>query len=158
MKQSRRCATRGLWLGGKLPARDAFHLLLMNKIRILVVDDDVPLSRLVAILLEKTRLYEVRVENHSTNALATAREFQPALVLLDVDMPGLDGGAVAAQLRADPSLRELPLIFFTSLVSPNESGQSLISRGGELFLPKPVNTAALVSSIETVLAQTAVGA
>jgi CheY-like chemotaxis protein len=125
----------------------------MDKTRILVVDDDIGLSRLVGLSLEKTRLYEVRVENRSRHALACAREFRPHLVLLDVDMPGMDGGAVAAQLRSDLSLNDLHIIFFTSLVSQNEAGQNLIERGGELFLPKPIDTAALVRSIETVLAQ-----
>lgn len=126
----------------------------MNKTRILVVDDDVGLSRLVGLTLEKTRLYEVRVENRSRHALQCAREFQPHLVLLDVDMPGMDGGAVAAQLRSDLSLNDLQIVFFTSLISANETGRSLISRGGDLFLPKPVDTATLVRSIETILLQT----
>lgn len=126
----------------------------MGKTRILVVDDDIGLSRLVGLALEKTRLYEVRVENRSRQALACAREFRPHLVLLDVDMPGMDGGAVAAQLRADTSLDDLHIIFFTSLLSQKEAGQALIKRGGDLFLPKPIDTAALVRSIESVLLQT----
>lgn len=130
----------------------------MNKTRILVVDDDIGLSRLVGISLEKTRLYQVRVETRSRQALAVAREFQPHLVLLDVDMPGMDGGAVAAQLRADISLRDLHIVFFTSLLSSRESGQTLVKRGGDLFLPKPIDTAALVRSIETVLAQSPIPA
>ncbi len=126
----------------------------MDLPRILIVDDDIGLSRLVGLALEKTRLYEVRVENRSRQALACAREFRPHLVLLDVDMPGMDGGAVAAQLRADTSLGDLHIIFFTSLLSQNEGGQALSKRGGDLFLPKPIDTAALVSSIEIVLDQT----
>jgi CheY-like chemotaxis protein len=126
----------------------------MDKTRILVVDDDIGLSQLVAISLEKTRLYQVRVENRSRQALACAREFRPHLVLLDVDMPGMDGGTVAAQLRADTSLDDLHIVFFTSLLSPKEAGQALIKRGGDLFLPKPIDTATLVRSIESVLLQT----
>jgi CheY-like chemotaxis protein len=48
---------------------------------------------------------------------------------------------------------DLHIIFFTSLVSQKEAGQSLIQRGDDLFLPKPIDTATLVRSIETVLAQ-----
>ena len=130
----------------------------MEKPRILVVDDDVALSRLVGIALEKTRLYDVKVENRSRQALGCARQFQPHLVLLDVDMPGMDGGVVAAQLRSDTALRDLQIIFFTSLLSPQESGATLITRGDELFLPKPVDTATLIRSIEQVLAQASAGA
>jgi two-component system OmpR family response regulator len=83
----------------------------MDKTRILIVDDDIGLSRLVGLALEKTRLYEVKVENRSRQALRCAQEFRPHLVLLDVDMPGMDGGAVAAQLRSDLSLNDLHIIF-----------------------------------------------
>ena len=125
----------------------------MNKTRILVVDDDVALARLVSIALEKTRLYEVRVENRAARARACASEFQPHLVLLDVDMPGMDGGTVAAQLRADTSLHGVHIVFFTSLLSQREAGETIVRRGDDLFLPKPMDTAALVRSIETVLAE-----
>ncbi len=130
----------------------------MDKARILVVDDDIPLSRVVAILLEKTGLYELKVENRPQQALASARQFQPHMVLLDVDMPGMDGGAVAAQIRGDTSLRDLHIIFFTSLLSPKEAGQGLVRRGGDLFLPKPIDAPALIRSIEAVLARPPAGA
>lgn len=123
----------------------------MEKNRILIVDDDVHLSQLVAIMLNKTGAYATLVENRSHQALATARKFRPDLVLLDVDMPGVDGGDVARQLRADPTLRDVPLIFFTSLVSPSESNRGMAISGGERFLPKPVDPAVLIQSIGDVL-------
>ena len=123
----------------------------MDKVRILIVDDDVAISRLVAIMLEKTRLYTTALENRPHLALQTATNFKPELVLLDMDMPGLDGGDVARQFRADPHLRDVPVIFFTSLVSPGDADQTMITRGGERFLPKPLDAAVLIRSIETVL-------
>lgn len=125
----------------------------MNKTRILVVDDDVNLSRLVGIMLEKTRLYEVKVENRSHSAFATAAAFKPDVVLLDVDMPGMDGGDVARQIRADASLKDTPIIFFTSLVSQAEGGQAMVKRGGENFLAKPIDASVLVRCLESVLNQ-----
>lgn len=127
----------------------------MDKARILIVDDDVHLSQLVAIMLEKTRLYTTALENRPHCALRTARHFKPGLILLDVDMPGCDGGEVAGQLRAEPDLREVPIIFFTSLVSPGDANQTMIIRGGERFLPKPVDAAMLIRSIESVLREAA---
>ena len=87
----------------------------MNKSRILVVDDEPNLSDLVRLFLEKTKRFEVRVENRPGNVLAAAREFRPDMVLLDVDMPGQDGGEVARDIHADPILRGMPILFFTSL-------------------------------------------
>lgn len=123
----------------------------MNKTKILIVDDDAGLSKLVQIMLEKTRLYEARVENRSQNALRVARDFKPNLILLDVDMPGLDGGDVARQIRADSALQQTPVIFFTSIISRDEAGQGMVSRGGENFLAKPVDANVLIRSIESLL-------
>jgi DNA-binding response OmpR family regulator len=130
----------------------------LDKTRLLIVDDDAHLSRFVKLMLEKTKAYEVRVENLSSHALAEAREFQPDLVLLDVDMPGLDGGDVARLLRADPALKQTPIIFFTSLISQDEAGRKMVSRGGEDYLAKPVEPMVLLESIESVLGRAKLGA
>lgn len=123
----------------------------MEKTKILVVDDDPKLSRLVKLFLEKTNRYEVREENRSSQALATAREFRPEAILLDVDMPGKDGGQLQLEISADPFLRKLPVMFFTSLISPEEAGRHEVYRGGMPFLAKPVNPMALVESVERLL-------
>src|SRR2546426_9287773 len=81
----------------------------MNKKRILLVDDETSFTRLLKLNLEQTDDYEVRVENWAEDALMAAREFRPDLVLLDVMMPRMIGGGVAALLRADASLKETPI-------------------------------------------------
>lgn len=126
----------------------------MDKSRILVVDDDSKLTHLVELFLEKTKRYHVRVVNRPRDAVATAHEFQPQMILLDVDMPGLDGGEVARLMRADPILEQLPILFFTSLVSAGEAGGKLSKRGGDYFLAKPVDPVALVRCVDAVLAGT----
>ena len=123
----------------------------MLKPRILIVDDDVNLSGLVALVLRKSGLYEVCVENRSSQALTVAQEFRPDLVLLDVDMPGKDGGVVAAELRSDRALRNRPIIFFTSLVSHAEAGEGGVMKDGSMYLAKPVNSNVLIRVIERVL-------
>lgn len=122
-----------------------------DKSKILIVDDDVNLSRLVEAVLAKTRLYDVQVENRSRQTLAVVQAFKPDLILLDVDMPGMDGGDVARQIRADDFVRETPIIFFTSLMSQSEGGQGLVDRGGDHFLAKPIDAAVLIRCIESVL-------
>jgi CheY-like chemotaxis protein len=125
----------------------------MEKTKIMVVDDDPKLSRLVKLFLEKTRIYTVLEENRSAQALETARSFKPDAILLDVDMPGKDGGELAKELAADPLLCRLPVMFFTSLISTDEAGKHEVYRGGMPFLAKPVNPAALVSAVERLLGQ-----
>ena len=73
---------------------------------------------------------------------------RPDLILLDVIMPGMDGGDVAARLRADPLLRDTPVIFLTALVSNEETdGHEMVS-GGETFLAKPVDIGELKKTLE----------
>jgi DNA-binding response OmpR family regulator len=124
----------------------------MDKTKILIVDDDPKISQLVQIFLEQTKLYDVKVENRSRQALAVAREFRPRLVLLDVDMPGMDGGEVSRQLRADTSLKDVPILFCTSLVASDDVGTKLVKRGRDYFLAKPVEQVSLVRSVAAMLA------
>ncbi len=121
--------------------------------RILVVDDEPSVTRNLKLTLEASGGYEVLGENHPTNALTAARVFRPDLILLDVMMPGADGGDVAAQVRADPVLRETPIIFLTALVSNEETGGHEISSGAETFLAKPVDLGELRKSLEDHIAK-----
>lgn len=128
----------------------------MNKPKILVVDDDPKLSRLVKAILEKTTLYEVHEENRSSAAFATARDFGPDMILLDVDMPGKDGGDVARELQTDPVLSRKPVLFFTSLISHREAGRHEVERGGMLFLAKPVDPEVLIATVGRILGRDSV--
>jgi CheY-like chemotaxis protein len=123
------------------------------KKRILVVDDDKPLANMVKMNLEGTGDYEVCIENHSTLALQTARNFKPDLILLDYIMPGLDGGDVSARLHEDPFLNSVPIIMVTALISNREMGTDGTSmRGGRIMLAKPIKFQALLDCIEKHLA------
>jgi len=122
----------------------------MTKKRILVVDDDVTAASLVKANLERTNAYEVRTENAGTRGLSAAKQFKPDLILLDVDMPEMDGGEVAFQIRADKELRQTPIVFLTSMVSKEEM-EGRTNRWGYEMLPKPVDIRELIDRIETTL-------
>jgi len=120
----------------------------MTTKRILVVDDEPSVTRTLKLNLESDGGYDVFAENHPTNALTAARIFRPDLILLDVVMPFMDGGDVAARLRADPLLRDTPVIFLTALVSNDETdGHEMVS-GAETFLAKPVDIDELKKTVE----------
>src|SRR4051812_8713696 len=123
----------------------------MEKKRILVVDDDPKLSNLVRMFLERTGLYEVVEENRSAHALETARAVKPDGILLDLNMPGKDGGDVAMELGRDPQLQNRPVLFLTSLVSTEEAGDHEMKLAGRLFLAKPVQPDALVAAVGRLL-------
>jgi CheY-like chemotaxis protein len=124
----------------------------MSKHKILIVDDDPQISALMAAVLERKGNYTVRQENRSFAALATARAFSPDLVLLDVDMPGKDGGAVAAELSEDPFLRRVPVVFVTSLASKSDTLQRPSGPRGPFFLSKPPSPQLLLQTVSELLA------
>jgi len=131
---------------------------MSQKRKILFVDDEADLTLLVKLNLEKTGLYEVRVENRAKNALWAAREYKPDLVLLDVMMPDLDGGDVASQLKSDALLKDVPVIFLTATVLKEEVGDKGKVIGGYPFIPKPFRSEVLLEQIAKSLPPAPAGA
>jgi CheY-like chemotaxis protein len=116
--------------------------MLTSKTKILSVDDDRAITSIFRRILERCGRYEVREENFSENALRTAQEFRPAMILLDCNMPVMDGAEVAAQLAADPELCSVPIIFVTGF-------SDRARRSGRPCLEKPVNEKTLLACIES---------
>jgi CheY-like chemotaxis protein len=118
--------------------------------RVLIVDNDKDSTHLVKVLLEKTGRYVVLEENDPIRAHASARNFKPDLILLDVVMPERDGGEIAAQIRADPELHNTPIIFLTALVTRAEAKTGL-HIDGHPFLAKPISIPEVIEAIEQIL-------
>ena len=119
-----------------------------EKKRILVVDDQASNTRLVKLYLERTNDYVVREENDAKAALSAAEEFQPHLILLDVMMPGMDGGELAACFQANPKLKAVPIVFLTAAVTKGEVEASGGRIGGCPFLAKPVVLSEVVACLK----------
>jgi CheY-like chemotaxis protein len=120
----------------------------MTTKRILVVDDEPGVTQNLKRNLESGGGYDVFGETHPGNVLAAARIFRPDLILLDVVMPDMDGGEVAAQLRADPVLRDIPVIFLTAILTNEETNGRELNSGGDAFLAKPVDIGVLRETME----------
>lgn len=119
----------------------------MSKRRVLIVDDDVNLSRLAGMILENSGKYEVMIVNQPARALAAAVQFKADVMLLDVDMPDKSGGDLAREAALDSRLRDIPVLFLTGLVSRTETGASALESGGMNFLAKPVEPALLLAAV-----------
>ena len=118
------------------------------KKKVLVVDDEQRITRMMQRNLEIGDAYEVEVENDSTRAVATALRFEPDVVILDVMMQNMDGGEVFSAFQEHPRLHHIPVIFLTAIVTPEEAGGHGKNIGGRFFLAKPVKTEDLVAAIE----------
>lgn len=118
------------------------------KKRILVVDDEPALTRMVKLVLEKTGKYEVRTENEGAMAIPAAREFEPDLIFLDVMMPDMGGDEVSSLLKEDEKLSKIPFIFMTAIVTRDEVEATGSNIGGNEFIAKPVKPDELLATIE----------
>jgi two-component system, OmpR family, response regulator len=123
----------------------------MVKKKILVVDDEASITRLLKLNLEKGGAFMVRTENEGTKALPAAKEFKPDLILLDVMMPDIDGGDVAAIIQADPLLRSVPIVFLTAAVKKEELEAKGGMVGGFPYIAKPLDLKGVTEVIERTL-------
>src|SRR6266853_149714 len=117
----------------------------------LVVDDDAWSRRLLAQLLTAAG-YKCRVCKDGFEALEIVHARPPSLLLLDFDMPGLNGAEVLRRLRSDedPTVAQIPAIMLTAHGS-EQSEVSCLQAGADDFVTKPVNASVLRARIETQL-------
>ena len=116
--------------------------------RILVVDDVQPNIRLLEAILTGQG-YEVVAAPSGAEALARAAEQPPDLILLDVQMPGMNGYEVCRRLRADPATSFLPVVMVTS--SEGEDRVAAIDAGADDFIQKPFNQQELLARVRSLL-------
>jgi CheY-like chemotaxis protein len=123
----------------------------VSKKRILLVDDEPALTRMMRLNLEQTGRFDVREENRGANALAAAREFMPDLIFLDVMMPDMGGDEIAEQLDEDPQLQRITYVFLTAIVTKRETGRGAAEISGKTFLAKPVKRDELLAVVDQLI-------
>lgn len=116
--------------------------------KILVVDDE-PRGRELLQDLLTPQGYHIILAADGPAALAAAAEHNPDLILLDVMMPNMDGFEVCRHLRADPKLREVPVVMLTAL-DDRESRLQGLAAGADSFLTKPCDSAELRTRVTTI--------
>jgi DNA-binding response OmpR family regulator len=122
--------------------------MIVMKKRIFLVDDDASVTSAVRRNLEATGRFDVMDINNPEHAIDKARKFEPDMVILDVMMPEMDGGAVAEAIADDSILADVPIIFLTGIVSKEEVEPSGTKRGKHIFFAKPVKFEELLACID----------
>jgi two-component system OmpR family response regulator len=124
----------------------------VDKRRILVIDDEVGVARLLKLALEQEGNYEVRVENSGRAGLAAVQEFDPDVILLDMIMPDMTGQEVVAEMQSDPHHSKTPVVFLTAvpLREPKEILPAPVE--GRSWISKPARVADVIAHIERALA------
>lgn len=118
--------------------------------RVLLVDDSAAVTKCVRSYLE-TYGHEVVEENSPFKVVATALQSRPDVVVLDIKMPGRDGGTVLEHLRQEHDLAQVPVIFLTGLMTVDETGEGL-ERHGCYYLSKQAKFSVLLRLVNRLLA------
>lgn len=117
-----------------------------NKPRILIVDDErFNLNMLNGLLNTE---YKIMVATNGEQALAAVNKGRPDLILLDINMPGMDGYEVCERLKSDPLTAELPIIFITANTSADDETRGL-ELGAADYITKPFNPSVVQARVKT---------
>src|SRR5471030_3229705 len=114
----------------------------------ILIVDDAPANLQVLAGMLKDRGYKVRPVHSGKLALLAARRDPPDLILLDINMPEMNGYEVCQHLKADPDLRGIPVIFISAL-NENLDKVKAFSMGGVDYLTKPFQMEELHARVET---------
>jgi two-component system, cell cycle response regulator DivK len=118
--------------------------------RTLLLIEDNEQNRYLVTYLMQSRGWEVIHAADGPSGIDKAREFKPVLILLDIQLPGMDGYEVAAKLRADSTLAELPIIAVTSYAMPGDRERCL-DAGCTGYIEKPINPSTFADEVESFL-------
>ncbi len=122
----------------------------MARKRVLIVDDDGVTRALIRRFLEAVD-YEAVEAAEGPDGLAKAESLRPDVILLDVQMPGLDGYQVCQGLKENPETKHIPVIFVT-MVDDASLNRLAYQAGAAACITKPMRREALVAVVEAALA------
>lgn len=124
----------------------------MTSTNILIIEDDVIVARTIERSL-KSEDFKITVSNSGVEGLKIARRTPPDLTILDVIMPGMDGYTVCKEMRNDPILYDVPILFLTAKIK-DEDRITGFRVGADDYLTKPFNVDELILRVRAILRRT----
>jgi two-component system cell cycle response regulator DivK len=123
--------------------------------RILIVDDHPLNLKLVRVLLEAEH-HEVRVAGDAAGALAVLGGFHPKLILMDIQLPDMDGLELTRRLKADPATSGITVVAVTAYAMKGDA-EKMLAAGCAAYVAKPIDTRALCTLVARLLEAPAAG-
>ena len=120
--------------------------------KILYAEDEPDIQQVAEIALEMVGGFTLKTCSDGNEALSEAVAFAPDLFLFDVMMPGMDGPTTLKKLRLEPSLADIPVIFMTAKVQPDEVAE-LKALGAIEVIAKPFDPMELANQIKAIWQQ-----
>jgi two-component system, cell cycle response regulator DivK len=117
--------------------------------KVLIVDDNRASRDLIRAILKTVRC-DIIEAAHGQQALELMQQERPDLVLLDIDMPGLNGLAVVKKIREDASLADLPVVAVTAFAMERDREKAMAA-GFTAYVTKPVRAAILRQQVQQLL-------
>jgi CheY-like chemotaxis protein len=116
---------------------------------ILIVDDNPSNLKLMRVLLSGEG-YEVRTAHNAEEALGSLPSFHPALILMDIQMPGMDGLELTRRIKADPNTSAVPVVAITAYAMSGDEARAK-EAGCDAYVTKPIDTRALPKLISNLI-------
>jgi two-component system chemotaxis response regulator CheY len=118
----------------------------MNR-TILIVDDDAGIRRLIAATLEDVSGYRMSEAGDGEEAVERAREVEPSIVFLDIDMPRLNGIEACRRLKSEPATADATIVMLTG-DADHDAERDARHAGADLFLTKPFSPLHLLQLVD----------
>jgi CheY-like chemotaxis protein len=116
---------------------------------ILIVDDN-PVNLKLARVLLAAEGYEVRTAIAAEEALEVLGEFRPRLILMDIQLPGMDGLELTRRLKADPRMRDVVIVALTAYAMKGDE-ERVLAAGCDAYIGKPIDTRRLAAQVADLL-------
>jgi len=118
---------------------------------VMVVDDSITVRKVTTRLLERNNFKTISAKD-GVDALAQLQEVKPDVMLLDVEMPRMDGFELATNIRNDQQLKDLPIIMITSRTGQKHRDRAM-SIGVNIYMGKPYSEGELLDNVNNLLSQ-----
>lgn len=127
----------------------------MNEVSLLIVDDNKSNLKLLSYLLGK-RGYFVKSASSALDAMEVLKSFEPRVILMDLQMPGIDGLELTRRLKADPATRGIVIVAVTAYAMQGDENLAR-DAGCDGYVTKPIDTRTLCATLTEILSQKSSG-